>query len=254
MSFLPRALLLSTVGAMLAAVLTACGAPPATAPVGLSTVPSAQPTTTTTSATTPAPTVTTVKATAKKASPRAVARPTRSPAPARAKAPALPANRPVVRRGGVWGLGDSVMLGSKPWFSSHGWRVDAQVGRQFSAGVPILRSYASSGAMPRNVVVSLGTNGTISPSDCRSMVIAAGPARRVFLVNNHADRSWTAGNNREIRNCASSFARNRVLVIDWATPADANPGWFGSDGIHPNSTGRSHYTALVGSAIATSGL
>jgi lysophospholipase L1-like esterase len=146
------------------------------------------------------------------------------------------------------------MLGSKPWFSSRGWRVDAQVGRQFSAGVPILRSYARSGSMPRNVVVSLGTNGTVSPSDCRSMVNAAGPARRVFLVNNHADRSWIAGNNRAIRACAAAFARNRVIVVDWATPAGAHPGWFGSDGIHPNSTGRRNYTGLVGAALARSGL
>jgi hypothetical protein len=249
----PHALLLPTLGAILLAVLTACGTPPATAPVGLSTVPTAQPTpttATTTRATTPAPTVTR----AKKAPRPVVASPTRSQVPARAKAQPLRASRPVVRRGGVWGLGDSIMLGSKPWFSSHGWRVDAVVGRQFSAGVPILRSYASSGSMPRNVVVSLGTNGTVSPSDCRTMVIAAGPARRVFLVNNHADRSWTAGNNRVIRSCAASFAGNRVIVVDWATPADVNPGWFGSDGIHPNATGRSHYTALIGSAIATSGL
>jgi len=253
MPSLPRMLLLATVAAALATVLAACGAP-ATEPVALSSARSAQPTTAittaTTTATTPAPKVTR----AKKAPRPAVASPTRSAAPARAKAQASPAGRKVVRSGGVWGLGDSIMLGSKPWFSSRGWRVDAQVGRQFSAGVPIRRSYASSGAMPRNVVVSLGTNGTVSPSDCRAMVIAAGPARRVFLVNNHADRSWTAGNNRVIRNCASSFAGNRVIVVDWATPAGAHPGWFGSDGIHPNATGRSNYTGLVGSAISTSGL
>jgi len=244
-----RVLLLSTVVVTLATALTACGTP-TTEPVGLSSARSALPTSATTTATTPAPTVTTARKTPRPS----VASPTRSAAPARAKAQVPPVRRPVVRRGGVWGLGDSVMLGSKPWFSSRGWRVDAQVGRQFSAGLPILRSYARSGSMPRNVVVSLGTNGTVSPSDCRSMVIAAGPARRVFLVNNHADRSWIAGNNRAIRACAAAFARNRVIVIDWATPAGAHPGWFGSDGIHPNSTGRRNYTGLVGAALARTGL
>jgi hypothetical protein len=108
--------------------------------------------------------------------------------------------------------------------------------------------------MPRNVVVSLGTNGTITPSDCRVMVRAAGPTRRVFLVNDHAPRSWIAGNNREIGRCAASFPQGRVIVVDWATPAAAHPGWFAGDGIHPNSSGSQGFTSLVRSAVARRGL
>ena len=154
----------------------------------------------------------------------------------------------------MWGLGDSVMLGSRPLFAARRWRVDAKVGRQFSAGVPILRSYARSGAMPRNVVISLGTNGTVSLADCRTMVTTSGPSRRVFLVNDHAARSWIPGNNLTIRRCAASFAGNRVIVVDWATPAAAHPWWFGGDGIHPNASGRKGYMGLVVAAVARAGL
>jgi len=157
-------------------------------------------------------------------------------------------------RKGVLGLGDSVLLGSKPLFAAHGWRVDAQVSRQFSKGVSVLRRYARSRATPRNVVVALGTNGTVSPTDCRAMVRAAGPSRRVFFVNNHAARSWTAGNNRAIRACAASFSNNRAIVVDWATSAAAHPGWFGADGIHPNASGRRQYMGLIESAVARWGI
>ena len=173
----------------------------------------------------------------------------RAAAPARAKAPTGS-----IAGKGVWGVGDSVMLGSESLFAAHGWRMNAQVGRQFSVGVPILTSFAGSGSMPRNVVISLGTNGTITPSDCRVMVTATGPARHVFLVNNHADRSWIAGNNQELRRCAAAFPKNRVTVVDWATPADAHPQWFGGDGIHPNDVGRQSYTALIESAVARWGI
>jgi hypothetical protein len=244
MPSVPRAFLLSTIGVTLAGVLTACGA---------ATAAHLEPAANTSAQATPVATKAPTSASPKPASPRTVAPAKRTPAPARAKASVQNATGSIAGKG-VWGVGDSVMLGSESLFAAHGWRMNAQVGRQFSAGVPILTSFAGSGSMPRNVVISLGTNGTISPSDCRVMVAAAGPARRVFLVNNHAARSWTAGNNQELQRCAAAFPRNRVTVVDWATPADAHPQWFGGDGIHPNDTGRLFYTGLIVSAIARMGI
>jgi lysophospholipase L1-like esterase len=221
-----RTLVLSAVGATLAGVLTACGAP-ASSGVNPSSVSSDQATS-------------------------VVASPAVSPAPARAKE--NQATSQAAARKSVLGLGDSVLLGSKPLFAAHGWRVDAQVSRQFSMGVSVLRRYAGSGALPRNVVVALGTNGTVSPTDCRAMVRAAGPSRRVFLVNNHAPRSWTASNNKAIRGCAASFSNNRAIVVDWARSAAAHPRWLGADGIHPNVSGRRQYMALIESAVARWGI
>jgi len=245
-----RTLLLSAIGVTFAGVLTACGTPPT---AGLN--PSSPPTSTRASSVATQPTTATTAMTVQppeKTSTPPVAGPALSPAQARAKERRLTAQ--AAARKGVLGLGDSVLLGSKPLFAAHGWRVDAQVSRQFSMGVSVLRRYAGSRATPRNVVVALGTNGTVSPTACRAMVRAAGTSRRVFFVNNHAARSWTASNNRVIRGCAASFSNNRAIVVDWATPAAAHPGWFGADGIHPNPSGRRQYMGLIESAVARWGL
>jgi lysophospholipase L1-like esterase len=241
-----RTLLLSTIGVTLAGVLTACGTP-STAGVN----PSLPPTSVRASSVATQPTTAKTVQPPEKTSTPPVAGPALSPAQARAKKHRLTVQ---AARKGVLGLGDSVLLGSKPLFAAHGWRVDAQVSRQFSMGVSVLRRYAGSRATPRNVVVALGTNGTVSPTDCRAMVRAAGTSRRVFFVNNHAARSWTASNNRAIRGCAASFSNNRAIVVDWATAAAAHPGWFGADGIHPNASGRRQYMGLIESAVARWGI
>jgi hypothetical protein len=152
------------------------------------------------------------------------------------------------------GLGDSVMLGSVSLLHAHGVRVDAKVSRQFSMAPALVRAYRRAASLPPNVVVHLGTNGTVSGADCRAVVDASGPARRVFLVTIHARRVWTTHANRSIRACAAHYGTSRVVVLDWATLAAAHPGWFWSDGIHPNSTGQRSYAAIITSAIARYGV
>lgn len=160
---------------------------------------------------------------------------------------------PVVRSG-RFAVGDSVMLGSKPLLAKVGFRVDATVSRQFGSAVSVVRRSASAGMLPRTLVVHLGTNGTITTKDCRALVTAAGPARRVFFLNVRVPRSWTPGNNRTLRACDASFAPDRVTIIDWASAAAAHPGWVGSDKIHPSGSGRKAYTALIDSTLKELGL
>jgi lysophospholipase L1-like esterase len=157
-------------------------------------------------------------------------------------------------RAPAWGLGDSVMLGSRSLLLAHGFSVNATVSRQFSAAPALVAALARSGHLRRNVVIHLGTNGTISGSDCRAVVRTAGPTRRVFLVTVHARRSWTAQANRAIHACAALFGSRRVVVLDWARLAAAHPSWFGSDGIHPKSAGRRAYTALLVTGVARYGV
>ena len=162
-------------------------------------------------------------------------------APAEASAPTL-------------ALGDSVMLGSLAPLRAHGVRVDAKVSRQFSMSPALVRAYRRASSLPSNVVVHLGTNGTVTGSDCRAVVDAAGPARRVFLVTIHARRVWTTQANRSIRACAAHYGTARVVVLDWATLAAAHPRWFWSDGIHPNSTGQRAYASMITAGVARYGV
>ena len=160
----------------------------------------------------------------------------------------------VVAPAGRYALGDSVMLGSRSRLEARGFRVSASVSRQFSAAPALLRARIAAGWLPRNVVVHLGTNGTIRLADCKAVVVIAGPARRVFLVTDRVPRTWMAPNNRVLRSCDAAFAAGRVVLVDWATYSAGHRTWFATDGFHPSTTGRFYYTMLIDTAVDKVGL
>lgn len=141
-------------------------------------------------------------------------------------------------------IGDSVTGMNTAALKSRGFRVDYSVSRQFSELPGILRSYGS--RLPKNVVVHLGTNGTISLNDCRAAVKRAGSKRTVFFVTVRVPRSWENSNNSTLRACDKSFKGKRVRIIDWHKLSDKNPSWFYSDGYHPReSSGAIKYANLI---------
>lgn len=143
------------------------------------------------------------------------------------------------------------MLGAKPELAAEGVYVDAVESRQFHAGIGLVRKAAASGALPRDVVLHLGTNGSASVAECRTIVDTLGPDRRVFVVTVHAPRSWMAPDNAHLRTCAASYPGRRVVVVDWNRAATAHPRWFYADGIHLNGPGRTAYAAVVMAAVNT---
>lgn len=156
---------------------------------------------------------------------------------------------------GVLAVGDSVMLGSKPLLRRSGVRVvDAEVGRQFGSAVSIVKRAAARGTLPRNVVVHLGTNGTVTLKACKGVVRYAGPERKVFLVTVRVPRPWQDSNNRTLARCASAYGDGRAEVVDWSAYSAGHPGWFGADRVHPTPTGRTHYTELIERTVRTDGI
>ena len=105
--------------------------------------------------------------------------------------------------------------------------------------------------LPENVVVHLGTNGTFPLSTCKSIVKAAGPDRRVFLVNVFVPRSWQDSNNAVIRQCDEAFAADRVHVIDWNAAASAHRNWFYGDRIHLKPSGGEAFARLLDDSVET---
>lgn len=148
---------------------------------------------------------------------------------------------------GRYAIGDSVMLGAKPNLASRGFVVNATESRQFSGALSIVNIKKNNGTLPRNLIIALGTNGTVRLSDCLAIVSAAGPNRRVFLVNNRVPRSWQAGNNTTLAKCANStvFAASRVYLIDWYSYSRNKSTWFYSDGFHLKPAGKSAYATLL---------
>jgi hypothetical protein len=94
----------------------------------------------------------------------------------------------------------------------------------------------SASALPRRVIVHLGTNGTIDPADCDRLIGYAGPKRRVFLVTIKVPRPWEEPNNATLNACAD--AHDKVDVIRWWSKSHAHSEWFADDGYHLNAEGR----------------
>lgn len=148
---------------------------------------------------------------------------------------------------GRYAIGDSVMLGAKPNLASRGFVVNADESRQFSAAISIIKIKLNNGTLPRNLIIALGTNGYVSPSDCTTIVKLAGPNRRVFLVNNRVPRVWQSTNNTRLAACANNtaFAASRVYLIDWYSYSRNKSTWFYSDGFHLKPAGKSAYATLL---------
>ncbi len=145
-------------------------------------------------------------------------------------------------------VGDSVMLGAQSALvaAMPGIRVDAKVGRQFSAVSDVVGWYASEGLIPGPLVVHAGTNGTFTDADLDRMIERAGD-RRILLVNAKVARPWQGLVNERLAAAASRHP-NTVLV-DWYSLASANPQWFAGDGAHLRPDGARAFAELIRSNL-----
>jgi hypothetical protein len=180
-------------------------------------------------------------------SPEAVIR-TGTAAPEPPPPPRGVSREPAVRApaGGVLAVGDSVMLGASAALQQAipGISVDAAVSRQFTTGIDILASASERGQLPGTVVVHLGTNGPIDDASCDALMdVLAG--RRVVLVTLHVPRSWEAGNNAVLRDCAIHHGAG---IADWSSVA-GGADFLAGDGYHLNSEGAQAYAGLLAGVI-----
>ncbi len=148
---------------------------------------------------------------------------------------------------GRYAIGDSVMLGARDALISYGFRVNAEVSRQFDDSVRLVRELAAGGHLPVNVIVHLGTNGLIDGADCDALVHVAGSGRHVYLVTVKVPRPYRDPNNARIRACA--HRHDNVSVIDWYGFSRYHRAWFYSDGYHLRPIGRHEYAALLDRSV-----
>jgi lysophospholipase L1-like esterase len=149
-------------------------------------------------------------------------------------------------------LGDSVMKGAAPALSDKGFVVDAVESRQFTNGADTAVALSQQGRLGDVVVVHLGTNGTIEPSDMTRMMEAFAGVPQVLLLTVDVDRSWTAGNNAVIYDTVNTYPN--AFLLDWAGLDDSCPGdCFYSDGIHLKTDGQQYYADLIAGALQTPG-
>jgi hypothetical protein len=128
--------------------------------------------------------------------------------------------------------------------------VNAVEGRQASSAFLLLDDIESGGHLGGNVVLHIGTNGTIDPQALDALLSRLGN-RRVILLKVHVPRAWQDTNNATL----AAAARNRpnVRLLDWNAAATAHPEWLWSDGIHLRPEGAAAYRDLILDALRHGG-
>jgi peptidoglycan/LPS O-acetylase OafA/YrhL len=156
----------------------------------------------------------------------------------------------------VTAIGDSVMLGAyvplkstiDTMFNAPVTGVDAAESRQFSAGVDLIQSYKDQGQLGQDVVVQLGTNGTVDPGDFDRMMGILSDRKRVVIINTKVPKPWEQQVNDTLAAGVPKY-KNAVL-LDWHSYGGAHPEFFYDDGIHLRPEGAAAYASFVAQALA----
>jgi peptidoglycan/LPS O-acetylase OafA/YrhL len=148
----------------------------------------------------------------------------------------------------VTAVGDSVMVASTAALVSAmpGIYVDAQVGRQMTAGLAVLQSLAASGELRHYVVVGLGTNGTVTDAQIRQLRRIIGPDRDLVLIDTFGPMSWEPAVNAVL---AAATRYSHVDLADWHQAIADRTYLLWPDGIHPQPSGAKLYARVVVAAV-----
>ena len=122
-------------------------------------------------------------------------------------------------------------------------QLDAAVSRQFGAAIDIARRLRDAGQLGDEVIVHLGTNGTVGPGQFDDMMHVLSGVRRVVIVNAKVDRPWEQEVNDTLAAGVKQFP-NAVLV-DWHKLGWDHPELFWRDGIHLTPDGARTYAQLI---------
>ncbi len=189
-------------------------------------------------------TTTTVVATTSPAS-SAVTVTSAAPAPTTA-APPPPTTAPAVHT--PFALGDSVMLGASNALRAAipGLRVDAKIGRQWTAGTQLLAALLAANQLGNVVVVHLGNNGVVSQSSYDSMMKLLAGVAKVVVLNVRVNVAWQDPVNALLAANVGHYPN--VHLLDWFGYSASHPDWFYPDGTHLRPPGAAAYGAFVKAA------
>lgn len=143
-------------------------------------------------------------------------------------------------------IGDSVLLDDSADLQDvfPGAIVDGQVGRQATAMPGVIAGLAQKGQLAKNVLLNVGTNGTITQQNADDIIHGIGKDHQIFWVTAHVPtREWQGQVNAMIHKTAKKYPN--VHVIDWYTTAKGHTSWFADDNVHPNDYGNRYFTSLI---------
>ena len=172
--------------------------------------------------------------------------PTTSTPTTTASTPTSPTTTVPPVAGPVSAVGDSIMIDIQPYLETDipGVTVDGVVSRQFETGIGVVQAERAAGTLGSVLVVELGTNGSVTPSDFDAMMQAAAGVQRVVFVNINVPRPWEAPDNAVLAAGVARYPGVAVLA-DWNALSTPHPEWFTPDQVHLQPTGAQALAALV---------
>lgn len=145
----------------------------------------------------------------------------------------------------ITAIGDSVMLGAKPSLYRRLpiTQLDAEVGRQGSDTLKIIKKLEESHALSETVLIHIGSNGYIYDQNLKQILQILQNKKQIVFINIHADRRWTEENNVLL----SKYQKihKNITLIDWNAAATNHPDYFVKDGVHLTGKGIAAYVELV---------
>lgn len=120
--------------------------------------------------------------------------------------------------------------------------LDAEVSRQVSQGIGILRSRADNGLLGDVVIIHLGNNGYFGHGQIEEIMSILSGVDRVVFVTLNVPRDWEGPNNGVIQTAA---AYPNAVVVDWHAMGVENPGFFWDDGFHLRPHGANWYAGML---------
>ncbi len=146
----------------------------------------------------------------------------------------------------VTAIGDSVMLGAQTAlhrFVGDRLQMDANVSRHFTEGLDIVRQLHDAGQLGDEVIVHLGTNGSIPEDQLDEMMRLLSGVKRVVLVNTKVDRPWEQPDNDAIAAAVPRYPN--AVLFDWYSAASQHPEYLVQDGIHLSNEGQGYYGLVL---------
>jgi hypothetical protein len=145
-----------------------------------------------------------------------------------------------------------VLLGAAPLLQTRLQHLDldAVEGRQAYDVLNDVIDDAKHGKVRPYVLLHIGDNGIISPSQLDYTLHLLHAAKRIVLMTVRVPRDWQDPNNSTIRSVAQHY--KNVDIVDWHGMASAHPNWVYTDGIHLTAPGVVAYTRIVMHALGQS--
>ena len=115
---------------------------------------------------------------------------------------------------------------------------DGDVNRQFAEGASLIRGYLAKNPRACAVVVAIGTNGPVRPTEWDGLMRSLSKVPRVVVVNTYtknyrSEQSWMPQMNSDIAALQRKF--KNVRVADWYKVAQGLGSSDLPDGVHPDS-------------------